>query len=312
MRSGSRSFAIPDSSLWSTTSSLKKAARDTRTLQTGSSGATKSPMNLSVRSGEIRRSPGLGLDRPWKKFFHTVRAANASLARDRQLRMLLGDPPIDWDEVRSPEDHRKWIEMRDTFPADRIQREVLAKGRRALLTYGQMHFQRKNLVANYESEGPAQTIVSRLENVFKAKVFTIWTSRNIAKLQADVACWPAPSVSVVRGTLLGTADFTVYYPSEVMGRFAIRDGKPDFSKQIPCDQWRTLRAEDQFEAVLYPGPEPSAIARPSPERCADKAEVDAFAPHVTSRTATVGRTVETVLRHSNCKVDRLFRILRVA
>jgi hypothetical protein len=143
-----------------------------------------------------------------------------------------------------------------------------------LLTYGQMHFQRKNLVANYESEGPAQTIVSRLENVFKAKVFTIWTSRDIAKLQADVASWAAPSITVVRGTLLGAADFTFYYPSEAMGRFAIRDGKPDFSKQIPRDQWRTLRAEDQFDAVLYAGLDSSASVQPSPERCADKADID--------------------------------------
>ena len=218
--------------------------------------------------------PGLGLDRPWQEFFHAVRAANALLARDRQLRVLLGDPPIDWDAVRSPADHRKWIEVRDTFPADLIQREVIAKGRRALLTYGQMHFQRKNLGANYESEGPAQTIVSRLENVFKAKVFTIWTARNIAALQADVASWPVPSIAVVRGTPLGAADFTFYYPSEAMGRFAIRDGTPDFSTPIPRDRWRTLRAEDQFDAVLYPGPQPSANVQPLPERCADKADVD--------------------------------------
>jgi hypothetical protein len=218
--------------------------------------------------------PGLGLDRPWTEFFHAVRTANASRARDRQLRVLLGDPPIDWDEVRTPADHRKWIEMRDTFPADLIQREVLAKGRRALLTYGQMHFQRKNLGANYESDGLAQTIVSRLENVFKARVFTLWTSRDIAKLQADVASWPVPSVSAVRGTPLGSADFTFYYPSEAMGRFAMRDGKPDFSEQSPREQWRTLRAEDQFDAVLFAGPEPSAIVQHSPERCADKADID--------------------------------------
>jgi hypothetical protein len=198
---------------------------------------------------------------------------NASLPRERQLRVLLGDPPIDWENVRTAEDHRKWIEMRDTFPADLLQREVLARGRRALLTYGQMHFQRKNLVANYESEGPAATIVSRLESRTATKVFTIWTSADLAKLQPDVAKWPVPSVAVIRGTVLGAADFTFYYPSEDMGRIAIRDGKPDFSKPIPRDQWHKLRAEDQFDAVLYPGPEPPADVLPSPERCADRADI---------------------------------------
>src|SRR3954451_2282628 len=162
--------------------------------------------------------------------------------------------------------------MRDTFPADLIHREVIARGRRALLTYGQMDFQRKNIGANYESEGPAETIVSRLENKWGAKVFTIFTA-DVSALQPDVASWPTPSLAIVRGTVLGAADFTTYYPSEAIGRFAIRDGKPDFSAPIPRDRWKTLRAEDQFDAVLYLGKGPSPYVEPEPARCADKADV---------------------------------------
>jgi hypothetical protein len=62
--------------------------------------------------------PGPGLDRPWEEIFRAVRTVNASLPQEHQFRVILGDPPIDWDNVRIPEDHRKWIEMRDTFPAD--------------------------------------------------------------------------------------------------------------------------------------------------------------------------------------------------
>ena len=32
--------------------------------------------------------------------------------------------------------HRKWIGMREIFPAEVVQREVVAKKRRALLVYG--------------------------------------------------------------------------------------------------------------------------------------------------------------------------------
>jgi hypothetical protein len=218
--------------------------------------------------------PTPGLDRPWYEFFRAVRTLNASLPLDRRLRVLLGDPPIDWDSVHTPADHRRWIEMRETFPTDLIQREVLAKRRHALLTYGSMHFQRKNIVANYESDGQAETIVSRLEKLTGTKVFTIWTSTDIAKIQSNVASWRVPSIAVVRGTVLGVADFTFYYPSEAMGRFALRDGNADFSAPIPRDQWRTLRAEDQFDAVLYPGPQPSAVVPVSPERCADTADIE--------------------------------------
>jgi hypothetical protein len=215
--------------------------------------------------------PGLGYDRQWEEFFQAVRGVNATQPAAHKVRILLGDPPIEWENVKTPDEHRKWIEMRDTFPADLIQREVIAKGRHALLTYGSMHFQRKNLNANYESEGPAETIVSRLENKWGAKVFTIFTA-DVSSLQPDAAMWPSPSLAIVRGTVLGAADFTAYYPSEAIGRFPIRDGKPDFSSPIPREQWKTLRAEDQFDAVLYTGKAPSPHVDLDPARCAEKAE----------------------------------------
>lgn len=228
--------------------------------------------------------PGLGLDEPWEAFYRAVRDLNALRPRAQQIRVLLGDPPIEWENVKTAADHRRWIEMRDWYPADLIQREVIAKNRHALLFYGQMHFQRKNIVANYESEGPAETIVSRLESKWGAKVFTIFSAGTaLAKGQADVASWPAPSVAVVRGTALGALDFTFYNPSEAMGRFAIRDGKPDFSVQIPREQWRTLRAEDQFDAVLYTGEERPTLVRPLATRCADTADIQ---EHVRRATLT--------------------------
>ena len=38
------------------------------------------------------------------EFYRAVRAVNQKLPRQRRLRVLLGDPPIDWSHVRSRED----------------------------------------------------------------------------------------------------------------------------------------------------------------------------------------------------------------
>jgi hypothetical protein len=214
--------------------------------------------------------PGLSADEPWEQIFTAVRLVNASLGKARQIRIVLGDPPIDWKNVSTTADHRRWIEMRETVPVELIQREVLAKRRRALVTYGQMHFQRKQILANYESEGAAETLVSRLEKLTGIKVFTIFTFTEIAKLQPSVAAWPVPSIAKVRGTLLGEADLALYFPS-MQQRYAIRDGKVT---PIPRDQWRTLRAEDQFDAVLYPGLEPSRTIRVSRSQCLDSVGMD--------------------------------------
>jgi hypothetical protein len=202
----------------------------------------------------------------YEEFFRTVRAVNAALPRERQLRVLLGDPPIDWNAIRTTKDLVEWINAREAYPADLIRREVIAKSRRALVVYGSGHFHRGNIVRNYE---PEATIVSLLERVPAIKVFSIWTSErdaDLGTLQANTTSWPRPSLAIVRGTLLGAADFTFYWPYGG-DRVVVRDGTRTV---IPRDQWRVRRMEDQFDAILYLGPPSSiTIAQLPRALCAD-------------------------------------------
>ena len=104
------------------------------------------------------------------ELFKTVRAINASAPADRRLRILLGEPPIDWDALKTLDDYKAWegrpSSSRDVFGVELVRREVLSKDRRALLLYGAGHFFRK--VAN-------RSIVTLLEGS-QTKVFTIWTN----------------------------------------------------------------------------------------------------------------------------------------
>lgn len=208
-------------------------------------------------------------------FFRAVRALNASLPREHQLRVLLGEPPIDWENVHTREDHRKWLAMRDSYPAALIQLEVIARERKALLVYGELHFQRKQVVTNYEMKDPqAQAIVSILEHNTPTRVFVIWgISDSAAGMLSDVASWNAPSLALVRGTVLGAADFGVYssFGSTAI-RFAVGEGQV---APIPRDEWRTLRAEDQFDAVLYLGPLAAMTeSKLAPALCQDSAYIE--------------------------------------
>lgn len=96
------------------------------------------------------------------------------------------------------------------------------------------------------------------------------TDADVATLQADAVSWPTPSLAVIRGTFLGWADFTSYFPPNYeQRRGAFRDGK---LIEIPRDQWRALRMEEQVDAVLYLGPPSSiTIARLPPALCSDPA-----------------------------------------
>ncbi len=235
-----------------------------------------------VSEAELRQvwqnttQPGLGNDRPITgAFFRAVREVNAGLPPEGRLRVLLGDPPIDWDAVETRADHQRWLEFRDTYPASVIRREVLGQGRRALVVYGAMHLQRRNLFSNYELvEDPnLHTLVQQLERGGDVRAFVVWPTVGIdlQALQRDAPSWPAPSLATVRGTVLGASDFTVFSPTDPP-RATIRDGR---IVPIPRDQWRSLRAEEQFDAVLYLGP-PSGMTRSllSPSLCRDAAYMD--------------------------------------
>ena len=203
-------------------------------------------------------------DKPiYEEFYRAVRALNSGLPPERRLRVLLGDPPIDWAKVHSISDLTAgsfW--SRDSVPVDIIQREVLAKNRRALIVYGGMHLQRHDYAHNYE---PGDGIVEALERNAPGSVFSIWTNAfiDLQAVQPGVSSWPNPSLAIVKGTLLGARDFATYYPFPIY----LRDKDGKINPQKPT---RPLRMEEQFDAILYIGPKASiTYSSLSPELCSN-------------------------------------------
>jgi len=184
----------------------------------------------------------------YEDFFRTVRAVNASVPRSRQIRVLLGDPPLDWDHVHNLQDLLKAMGDRDGYALEVLRRNVLAKGRRALVIYGSQHLLRRNTAPGATDEW-ASGIVARIEKDRLSAVFTILpeTRRDLRLLQPDVASWPVPSLALLRGTLLGST---------------IWDPRP---------QRRPVRMEEQFDAILYLGsPSSMTSTRLAPALCSDR------------------------------------------
>ena len=221
------------------------------------------------KAWEDHTVPGAGVQ--VEGMLSAVRAVNASLGSDKKLRVIAGDPPIDWNNITSAQDHRRWIELRDSYPADLIRRQVLDRGRRALLVYGQGHLQRRQIVSNYDmSMWQEQTIVSLLDRDAGARIFNVWTllDRN-AELPEGVTSWRVPSLAIMQGTTLGAADFGRYFRGLGDGtRFAVRNvgGAAATYQLVPLsrDEWKTMRMEDQFNALLYLGAPSSMTDSPMP------------------------------------------------
>ncbi|HET9715697.1 MAG TPA: hypothetical protein VFP60_05875 [Pseudolabrys sp.] len=210
----------------------------------------------------------------YEEFFREVRKVNARLPKKRRLRVLLGDLAIDWDRIKTQEDLRKAVRT-DKVPAGIIEREVISQGRRALVIYGDMHFVRRNTYWMMEDQAaakeryarPVETIVALLERS-GTKVFSIRTSTsNLAELQPDIATWTPPKLALLAGTPLGQASFLFYYPDDIYIR------RPDNTwEQVKADPQRSPLMQDQFDAVLYIGPESSiTYSKVSKNTCADQA-----------------------------------------
>lgn len=195
------------------------------------------------------------------EWFRIARRLNANRPAERRLRLLLGDPPIDWSMVNTRDDHFKWLAQRDSFPAALVQTEVIAKGRKALIVYGHGHYQRRNMGSNFEmGDWRAETIVSLIERAGPLRVFTIWNERAVTNVYPGASTWPAPAFVPVAGTTLGAMDVSSVNPGP---RGHIVNGRIE---PLPKEQYARLPIDQQLDAFLYLGPARGIVER-SAEPC---------------------------------------------
>ena len=130
-----------------------------------------------------------------------VRSLNKTLPRSKQLRVLLGDPPIDWSVVRGPadEDMNDW---RDAHFAWLVDEQVMKRGRRALLWIGGAHLSRQVLFPD--------SLIHLLDRRFPDKTLValaIDRSDVDPQVANRLGQWPSLAAAAVRDTWFGRLDF---------------------------------------------------------------------------------------------------------
>ena len=148
----------------------------------------------------------------YEQFFRTVRAVNWMRPPSRRIRVLLGDPAFDYRRVRGVADKGYVIatqRQRDAHYAAIVEREVLAKGRRALMIAGANHLL-QGLISNDNPQGlnAASLLVQRHPGVlFVVDLLVLPPGRPdnplVQRAEAMVAHWPRPAMANLAGTWLG-------------------------------------------------------------------------------------------------------------
>jgi hypothetical protein len=148
----------------------------------------------------------------YEQFLRTVRAVNWMRPPQRRIRVLLGSAPptvtqvlAHRDQLTAYNDTALW----ETYYADVVEREVMRKGRRALLVGGAGHTLR-GLYA--EGSSAHLNAVSQVAQRHPGQTFVVDTlilpprpahDPLVRRLQGQLAAGPRPSLAALAGTWLG-------------------------------------------------------------------------------------------------------------
>jgi len=177
----------------------------------------------------------------YEEFFRAVRQLNQSLPEENRLRVLLGDPPIDWSKIRTREELENWYNermitrpwgrsnIRDGHAYDVLVREVLSKGEKALAIFGDAHFAKPDieLAKGFFADYLRGNLMIQLQQSHPGAALSITTHTGLKKIEDSypaIFSWKKPSIAVLKGTKLGS---------------------------IPHGP---LKLEDFFDALLWLGP----------------------------------------------------------
>jgi hypothetical protein len=186
-----------------------------------------------------RNTMALGPVSPvYPSLYEAVRQVNRQRPGKHQIRILLGDPYINWDNVKSREDVGPYLAHRDEFYASVVKDEVLAKHRRALLIEGWPHFARPPAGPGY---------IEKELRAAGATTFVIVFGTNAVggydDLDKRFEEWKLPALMLLKGTWVGDLP-----------------AMPVLSGGTAAAGPNPVKLQDVADALLYLGPRDALTA----------------------------------------------------
>jgi hypothetical protein len=214
--------------------------------------------------------PMCGVSAFYEELFPLIRRINQPLPAEKKLRVLACDPPIDWNNIKSPRDFgRGQYLMRDPSIASVMEKEVLSKHRKALMLFGTAHLfhVESTAVGIYEKNYPGVTLV-----IADHAGFGNWTplEKYNNEFELRMASWPVPSlVQDMKGTWLADLLDQTYSSGNVT--FGMTDGgKLPAGPVKPKGTFAAVPVEaeapfsEMVDAYLYLGPRDLLLNEPTP------------------------------------------------
>lgn len=183
---------------------------------------------------------------------HAVRDINTKLPAGRKLRVLLGDPALEWKTI-TREQLWEIHKQRGDRMRELARDSVVGKGRRGIIIGGGAHLHRSRKPATATTPARDTKWGDLANQVFVVSPHEGFGGR-AARFEPAMDSLPLGSLVHVRGTFLATIEIDdAALPPPVAGDTAVVTTPP----QPPAGMYRPyagLTLGDHFDAVLYLGP----------------------------------------------------------
>jgi len=184
--------------------------------------------------------------------YRAVREMNMKRRGKHQIRVLCGDPYIDWEKVEDAKNINPYLANRDQWYTQVVKDEVLVKHHRALLIMGSAHFVRVSF-----APFPQSFFIERALQASGAKTYVIVfgtnTPGNYDDLDHRFDSWHTPVIVSLAGNWVGDLNaIPVLSGGQAEGYQWMTS--PSSNSTAP------VKLKEVADALLYVGPRDSLIS----------------------------------------------------
>lgn len=185
-----------------------------------------------------------------ESLYGAVRERNMQRRGKHQMRIVCGDPAIDWDMVKNTSSVDLYMSRRDEWYAQVVQEQVLAKHHRALLIMGGMHFLRQS---GRPSGSPSIETKLRKRG---ARTYVIVSGTNTpnecCEMDRRFDSWPAPSIISARGWVGELSALALMEGGYPQGKPKLKDAADAFLYLGPRDSLTSVSmTRTQLQGTAY-------------------------------------------------------------
>jgi hypothetical protein len=162
----------------------------------------------------------------YSKLLATIRLINLTLPKSKKIRVLAGDPSINWGKINSINDYFRAISQRDVLPAKLAIRYGIDSSKKVLLIYGGEHLTK---ISDEKQDSTFWTITFHINKRYPGTIYTIGAHNS--------ENYPNKRINYPLNSIINLSD-------NPLGSLQIKD---------LSDTSKTFRLGNLYDAVYYVG-----------------------------------------------------------